>query len=254
MKTARTTAATAALIAALAVAGLWGAGAASAHVTVAAPGVSVGDSDATIVFRVPTESATANTVELKVQLPTATPLAGVLVSPIPGWTATITNTKLAKPITTDDATITEVVSQIDWKADAAAAIKPGYFGQFPIIAGQLPDGVKSLTFKAIQTYSDHKQVAWIETPAAGSTAQPDHPAPVLDLTAPTGSAAATARPTASASMDMPASTPPPTQASGASKTAATTGIVLGAIGVLLGAAALALVVVRGRRVPAQPTP
>lgn len=262
MKTARATATTAALVAALSGAALWSAAAASAHVTVAAPGVSAGDSDATVVFRVPTESATANTVEVRVQLPTATPLAGVLVAPIPGWTSTITTTKLPKPITTDDGTITEVVSQIDWKADSTAAIKPGYFGQFPIIIGQLPDTVTKLTFKAIQTYSDKKQVAWIEVPAAGSTAQPDHPAPVLDLTpatagnSTTNSAAATATATATVSatptMGMSGDKPTATSSS-ASKSAATTGIVLGAIGVLLGAAALALTVLRRRSQPIQPT-
>lgn len=126
-----------------------GAGVASAHVTVAAPGVIAGASDAAITFRVPDESATASTVGLKVALPTDHPIAGVLVAPVTGWTAKITNTKLAKPITTDDGTITEVVSEIDWTADADAGIKPGFFGQFTVIAGQLPDGVDMLTFKAI---------------------------------------------------------------------------------------------------------
>src|SRR5512138_1744277 len=88
----------AALVAALAAASLSTAGAAWAHVTVTAPGVSAGDSDATIVFRVPTESETASTVGLKLQLPADTPIAGVLVSSQPGWTATISESKLAKPI------------------------------------------------------------------------------------------------------------------------------------------------------------
>ncbi len=76
-----------------------GAGVASAHVTVAAPGVTAGASDAAITLRVPDESATASTVGLKVQLPIDHPIVGVLVAPVTGWTAKITNTKLAKPIT-----------------------------------------------------------------------------------------------------------------------------------------------------------
>ena len=229
------------LVAGLAIAGVWGASAAWAHVTVTAPGVVAGDSDATIVFRVPTESDTASTIGLKLQLPTNTPIAGVLVAPQQGWTATITQTKLAKPIQTDDGAITEVVSEVDWKADAEAGIKPGFFGQFTIIGGKLPDGVTTLTFKAIQSYSDGKQVAWIEQPAQGSNAEPDHPAPVLHLPAANTGKASSSAPSATATVT--AQTP---SSSGASKTAATVGIILGAVGVVLAVAALALTIARGR--------
>jgi len=227
-----------ALIGGLAVAGIWTATAAWAHVTVTAPGVVAGASDATIVFRVPTESDTASTVGLKLQLPTDTPIAGVLVAPQPGWTATITQTKLAKPIQTDDGAITEIVSEVDWKADAGAAIKPGFFGEFTIIGGKLPDGVTALTFKAIQSYSDGSEVAWIEQPAQGSNAEPEHPAPVLQLPAANGSSGA--------SPSNGARSVTATSSKGASKGAATTGIILGAVGVALGAAALLLALLRGR--------
>lgn len=52
--------------------GVWAAASASAHVTITAPGVAAGASDATITFRVPDESDNASTVGLKVQLPTIT--------------------------------------------------------------------------------------------------------------------------------------------------------------------------------------
>jgi periplasmic copper chaperone A len=231
------------LVAGLAIAGVWGASAAWAHVTVTAPGVVAGDSDATIVFRVPTESDTASTIGLKLQLPTDTPIAGVLVAPQPGWTPTITQTKLAKPIQTDDGAITEVASEVDWKADAGAGIKPGFFGEFTIIGGKLPDGITTLTFKAIQSYSDGKQVAWIEQPAQGSNAEPDHPAPTLHLPAASGNGAT---PTAGSTSNGAASVTA-TSSKGASQGAAVTGIVLGAVGVVLAAAALALTIARGRR-------
>lgn len=221
------------LMTGLVVAGVWGATTALAHVTVTAPGVVAGDSDATIVFRVPDESDSASTVGLKLQLPTDTPIPGVLVAPQPGWTATITQAKLANPIQTDDGAISEVVSEIDWKANAGAGIKPGFFDQFTIIGGKLPDGVTTLTFKAIQSYSDGTQVAWIEAPAQGSSAEPEHPAPTLHLPAAAGSGTVVAPGAAGSN-------------SGASKGAAITGIVLGAIGVALGAAALVLVLRRGR--------
>jgi periplasmic copper chaperone A len=209
----------------------WLAGPASAHVTVSASEATPGASDVVITFRVPTESDTASTTGLAVQLPTDTPIASVLVAPHPGWTDTVQTVNLKTPIRTDDGDISQAVSVINWKANSpAAGIKPGQFDEFVIIAGLLPK-VNSLTFKAIQTYSDGSQVAWIETPAPGSSAEPEHPAPVLSLAAATGAA----------------STP------GASKAAATTGIVLGAIGVVLGAAALAVALMRRRQTPAQPT-
>jgi uncharacterized protein YcnI len=240
MKTRRRLVALTATVAGLAAAGTVLAGQASAHVTVAAPGVTVGASDAAITFRVPDESDSASTVGLKVQLPTDHPIAGVLVAPITGWTATIKNTKLATPLKTDDGDISEVVSEIDWQANPGAGIKAGFFGQFTVIAGKLPDGVSSLTFKAIQTYSDGSVVSWIEQPAPGSTAQPEHPAPELALTAAAG-AASSAVPAPAGSAASPAAS------TGASKSAATTGIVLGALALVLAAAALGLTVLRGRK-------
>jgi uncharacterized protein len=224
----------------LATAGAMWAASASAHVTVAAPGVTAGASDASVTFRVPDESATASTVGLKIQLPTDHPIAGVLIAPLPGWSAVIKQTKLATPVKTDDGDITEVVSEIDWKADSGAGLKPGYFGQFTIIAGKLPDEVTTLTFKAIQTYSDGSVVSWIEVPSPGSTTEPEHPAPTLTLAASTGQGAASGSPAA-------ASATPAASSTDASKGAATTGIVLGAIGVALGAAALVLSSRRSRR-------
>jgi uncharacterized protein YcnI len=152
-----------------------------AHVTVDAPGATSGGGDQIITFRVPTESDTLSTTGLKVQLPTDTPIASVLVQPLTGWTFKETTVKLAKPIVTDDGDITEAVSEIDWTVSSSAyAIAPQEFGQFVIIAGQLPDA-DSVTFKAIQTYSDGSTVSWTDVAAPGSTADLDHPAPVLEL-------------------------------------------------------------------------
>jgi uncharacterized protein len=100
-----------------------------------------------------------------------------------------------------------------------------------------------LAFKAIQTYSDGKQVAWIEQAAPGSATEPEHPAPTLELAA--ASATGSASPTAAAPSVSASAAPSSTKA--ASKGAATTGIVLGVTGIVLGAAALGLVLARGRR-------
>ncbi len=255
---------------------LLGAGVASAHVTVAAPGVTVGASDAAITFRVPDESASASTVGFKVQLPTAHPIAGVLVAPLPGWTAKIITMKLAAPIKTDDGEITEVVSEVDWTADANSDIKPGFFGEFTIIGGKLPDGESTLTFKAVQTYSDKSVVAWIEVAAPGSATEPEHPAPVLKLAAaapdtPAGTSSAPESSTAPESLtsvtatgSSPAVTASASSATdpavsvvaapaasagndGASEGSVTWALVIGALGAVLGASGVTLALAVRRR-------
>ena len=151
---------------------------AEAHVTVDAPGAVRGGSDQQITFRVPVEEQKA-TVGVTVQLPTAMPIASVDVLPTPGWTHAETTSKLATPVHTDDGDITSAVTQISWKA-TAGGLKPGEYGAFTILAGSLPD-VPTLTFKALQTYSDGSVVRWIETPAPGSKTAPQNPAPTLTL-------------------------------------------------------------------------
>jgi uncharacterized protein len=169
------------------------AGPASAHVTVTAPGATSGGSDQEITFRVPVEK-TIDTVGLTIQLPTTTPIASVLVEPMAGWTHTQKTVTLAKPIVTDDGDITQAVSQISWTAAAGQGLTPGEFGEFTIIAGQLPTA-SQLVFPAIQTYSDGSVVSWNQVAAPGSTVEPDNPAPILLLSAssPTAQPAATSK-------------------------------------------------------------
>src|SRR5690348_11223597 len=111
-RTARLTRRGAAITLALGIAAVATATAASAHVTVSGAGATPGGSDQVITFRVPTESATASTVALQVKLPTDTPIASVLVQPVPGWSDKVSTVKLTKPIVTDDGNITEAVSTI----------------------------------------------------------------------------------------------------------------------------------------------
>jgi periplasmic copper chaperone A len=194
------------------------AGPAWAHVTITAPGATRGGSDQEITFRVPVEK-NARTVGLTIELPTDTPIASVLVAPMPGWTHTEKTSKLAKPIVTDDGDITSAVSQITWNAAPGSGLAPGEFGAFTIIAGQLPDA-PSLTFKALQTYSDGSVVRWIQVAAPGSTSEPEDPAPVLQLSA--------AKPAAASSHSSSSNTGP---------------IVLSIIALIVAAGALGLAVV-----------
>ena len=156
-----------------------------AHVTVHADNATRGASDVAVTFRTPNEEDNASTVKLQVFFPASTtPLLGVLVQPHPGWTSTVKTEKLAKPITTDDGKITEAVSEVTWTAQSTSeGLHPGESADFVVTAGLLPDA-PSLTFKALQTYSDGNVVRWIEISAPGAP-EPDHPAPVLDLAAAT---------------------------------------------------------------------
>lgn len=152
--------------------------AAQAHVTVN-PDTAVAGSYATLVFKVPTEKANASTTELEVDLPTDHPFTAVSYQPVPGWTTTITTSKLAKPVKTAGGTIVEAPTKIVWVASKGMAIKPGQFQQFPISVGVVPD-VPSVSFQAIQTYSDGSVVKWDQQTKAGAP-EPEHPAPVLTI-------------------------------------------------------------------------
>jgi uncharacterized protein YcnI len=225
--------AAATLVVALSV--LW-AGVASAHVHIV-PDSTPRGSDLTAVFTVPNEESAANTTELQVQIPTDHPIGAVTVAPVPGWTVTVTKSKLATPLKTDDGTVTEAVSEVTW---TGGTIGPDQFQEFPISFDSLPDDVASLTFPAVQTYSNGDIVRWIETDANGVVAE--HPAPVLKLTTAADAATSSTKSTAS------------TTTSGASSSDVSTAKALGIVGIVVGA--LGLLVAAGalmRKPKATPT-
>jgi uncharacterized protein len=194
-----------------------------AHVTARADDAAPG-AFTKITFRVPDEEDAANTTELSVQLPTDHPIASVSVKPKDGWTYSVTTAALNPPVQTDDGTLTEAVSTITW---TGGAIKPGEFDEFEISAGPLPTGVDTLTFKALQTYSDGTVVRWIDESTPGG-AEPAHPAPTISLVAAAAGGDSAAAPAASSSDD----------GSDTAKTLGIIGIILGALGLIAGVAAL----------------
>jgi uncharacterized protein YcnI len=160
---------------------LAGTGIASAHVTVSSADAAPGGYGK-VTVSVPDESDAASTVGVRIQLPTDTPLTSVRVQPVPGWTVTMTRVALDPPVTTDDGdTIDSAVSVVEFRADEGGGIAPGEFQEFALSGGPFPD-VDSLTFNAVQSYSDGSEVAWIE-PTVDGQPEPEHPAPVLSLTA-----------------------------------------------------------------------
>jgi len=151
---------------------------AAAHVTVHSD-EAVQGAYAEIAFRVPTESATASTVKLKIAFPADHLVDSVSVRPHPGWTYTVTTAPIqpAAQHTGHVMSTTTTVSEIEWTAGPDAAIKPGEYDEFRIAAGPLP-ATDQLVFKALQTYDNGDVARWIDLPAAE---EPEHPAPVLAL-------------------------------------------------------------------------
>lgn len=153
------------------------AGPAAAHVT-ANPADAPKGSYSKVSFQVPNEQATANTTAIEVDLPLDHPIASVSVRPVPGWTVQVDKAKLPVPITSDDGEVTQAVSKITW---SGGVIAPGQFQEFEVAMGPLPANTDQLVFTAVQTYSDKSVVRWDQLQAKGA-AEPAHPAPVVHLT------------------------------------------------------------------------
>jgi uncharacterized protein YcnI len=160
---------------------LAGGAAAQAHVRVI-PESTAGGSFTKLTFRVPSESDTANTTSLEISLPTDTPLVYVSAQQLDGWTVKITKAKLATPVQVEGATVTEAASKVTWTAAKGAGLAPGEFQEFSLSGGPLPTGVKSLSFPAVQTYSDGTVAHWNEPQPEGAE-EPEHPVPSFELTA-----------------------------------------------------------------------
>lgn len=152
------------------------AGPAAAHVTVQAPGAAKGGFTK-LTFRAPTEKDVPTT-KLEVAFPEDAPIASVRVKPKAGWTYELTKAPPAKPFEAFGEPVTEVVTRVVWTA-TAGGIGSTEFDEFEVSAGPLPD-TDRLVFKALQTYGDGEVVRWIEEAAEGAE-EPEHPAPVLDL-------------------------------------------------------------------------
>jgi uncharacterized protein YcnI len=174
-----------------------GVGSASAHVTVH-PDTTTAGSYAQLTFRVPTESADASTISLRVTLPQDHPFTSVSIRPVPGWTATVREESLPKPVDVGGATITKAARTVTWHATTGHAIKPGQYQEFPISVGRLPEG-GTVDLPAVQTYSDGSVVKWDQVAKAGAK-EPDHPAPSFTVE-PASSSNATATGASAAGAD-----------------------------------------------------
>ncbi|MGH2657105.1 MAG: YcnI family protein [Actinomycetota bacterium] len=129
------------------------AGPALAHVTVQ-PTEGVTGSFSRFVVRVPTERDDASTISVEVQFP---PLAFVSFQDVPGWERSVEMQTLDEPLEVFGEELTETVGAVTWEG---GEIEPNEFQEFGFSA-RMPDEVTTLEFAAIQTYDSGEVVRWI---------------------------------------------------------------------------------------------
>jgi periplasmic copper chaperone A len=148
--------------------------AAGAHVTLQ-PSEAAAEDFVVFDVRVPNERDDAATTKVDVQFPPGFAFASY--EPVPGWLVQMQTEKLDKPLTSHGEKITEQVARVTWTAEGEkAGIQPGQFLDFPISV-QIPgEAGETLTFKALQTYENGEVVRWIGAPDS------DDPAPQVMVT------------------------------------------------------------------------
>jgi len=195
---------------------------ASAHVTLQPSEAAAGDF-AVLALRVPNERDDAATTKVAVKLPPG--FVFVSYQPVAGWSAQVQTEKLAQPIVRYGEEITEQVGQITWTADSDEdGVQPGQFQDFPLsvqIPGKPGD---TLTFEALQAYDDGEVASWTGAPDS------DEPAPQVIVTEGDGAHHDEA--------PEPASAAGSDDSDDAGETLAIAALVLGALGLLAGGAAL----------------
>jgi uncharacterized protein YcnI len=201
--------------------------AAQAHVTVQ-PNTAAAGAFTRLDVRVPNERDDATTTKIAVQFPAG--FADASYEANPNWTVKVTKKKLATPVKTDDGEVTEGVDTITWTAkNSADAIPPGAFEDFGLsvqVPGKAGD---TLTFKALQTYSDKQVVRWIGDEGS------DTPAPTVSVTAAAADApAATATPAATQAAATPSATPASSNDGGSGNGLAIVALIVGALGLIAG--------------------
>jgi uncharacterized protein YcnI len=196
---------------------------AQAHVTVQ-PNEAPAGGFTRLDVRVPNEDETKDTTKVVVEMPPG--FAEASYEAVPGWRVQVSKRKLATPVKTDEGeTLTEEVAQLTFDAEPGKGIKPGQFQDFGLSVG-LPDkpaGTK-LTFKALQTYTGGKVVRWIGAPGS------ENPAPQVTLVAAADKQGATAY--------APLASKDDGGNNKASKGLGIAALIVGALGLLAGGAAL----------------
>jgi uncharacterized protein YcnI len=205
------------------------AGPAQAHVTLQ-PKQAPADSFTRLNVRVPNESDRESTEKVRVQFPPG--FHAVRYEPVKGWRIRVKKRDLDEPVELHGEQISEEVAEVSFAAQDGEEIGPGEFRDFGLSL-RIPDKPNdTLTFKALQTYSDGEVVRWIGPPDS------DEPAAQVEIIAApqSGTETAAAVPAAAVTEDD----------SGPSTGLVIAAIVVGGLGLLAGLVGL-LTARRARR-------
>jgi periplasmic copper chaperone A len=197
---------------------------------------------ATLDIRVPGEREGAHVTRVNTLFPHG--FTGVDYENVAGWTTKVLETKLATPISEDGEMIDTQVSQIVWTwVGPLGRVDNGQFINFPLSLA-IPDNAtgKALEFRTVQAYSNGQVVHWIEPSLSA-----EHPSPRINVTAKGGLIEEVAGDEAGPAAGQTAATGSPPSANsstakpsgGASEGLGITALILGALGLLAGLAALA---------------
>jgi uncharacterized protein YcnI len=211
---------------------------AQAHVSIHPNTIPAG-AFATLDVRVPGEQEGAHVTKVDVLFPQG--FTGVDYENVAGWNTQVIEAKLATPIQEDGETIDTDVSQIIWTwTGPLGEVGNGQFIQFPLSLA-IPSNAsgKALEFRTVQRYSNGQVVHWI-APSLSA----EHPSPRINVTAKGGViedvAGGEAGPQAgqSGSASAPAPAAASSSGGGASEGLAVTALIVGALGLVAGLAAL----------------
>ncbi len=198
---------------------------------------------ATLDVRVPGEQEGAYVKKVDVLFPPG--FTGVDYENVPGWDTKVIESKLATPIKEGGETIDTEVSQIVWTwSGSLGKVNNGQFINFPLSLAIPEDAAgKALEFRTVQTYSNGQVVHWIDPSLTA-----EHPSPRINVTAKGGVIEDVAGDEAgpqpgqtAASQSTSALAPAATTSTsaGASKGLGIAALILGALGLMAGLAALA---------------
>jgi uncharacterized protein YcnI len=143
------------------------AGPAFAHVEIERDGDVSADGVVAATLHVPNEEKDAGTIKVELVFPATPKLTTAAPEAVNGWTATVQKNAAGN------------VTAITWTGGPLTGEDEI---ALPLSLGDVPKGVDTVDFKALQTYNDPAGtvVRWIEpTPAGGE--EPEHPAPVLTV-------------------------------------------------------------------------
>ncbi len=196
---------------------------------------------ATLDVRVPGEQEGAYVTKVDLLFPPG--FTSVDYENVPGWSTHVIEAKLATPIKEGAETIDAEVSQIVWTwTGPLDKVENAQFINFPLSLA-IPEHTagKALEFRTVQSYSNGQVVHWIEPSLSA-----EHPSPRINVTAKGGviedlaghEAGPEAGQTGASSPSLAPAIAPAKSTAGASKGLAVAALVVGALGVLIGIAAL----------------